>query len=77
VTEVGKQMGSRSLTLKQERAVGLAVEEGYFRFPRETSLKALSSELGISPSTLDEILRRAEGKIVADHVGKPRRASRH
>jgi len=76
VTEVGKQMGSRSLTLKQERAVGLAVENGYFRFPRETSLKALSAELGISPSTLDEVLRRAEGKIVADHVGKPRRASR-
>ncbi len=76
VTEVGKQMGSRSLTLKQERAVGLAVEQGYFRFPRETSLKALGQELGISPSTLDEVLRRAEGKIVADHVGKPRRASR-
>jgi predicted DNA binding protein len=76
VTEVGKQTGNRSLTYEQERAVGLAEEEGYFKFPRETSLKELSSTLGISPSTLDEVLRRAEGKIVADHVGKPRRAPR-
>jgi predicted DNA binding protein len=77
VTEVGKPTGNRSLTYEQERAIGLAEEEGYFRFPRSTSLKELSATLGISPSTLDEVLRRAEGKIVADHVGKPRRTPRH
>jgi len=77
VTDVGKQTGNRSLTFEQERAVGLAEEAGYFRFPREASLKELSKTLGISPSTLDEVLRRAEGKIIADHVGKPRRAPRH
>lgn len=76
VTDVGKQTGSRSLTYEQERAIGLAEEAGYYKFPRETSLKDISDTLGISPSTLDEVLRRAEGKIVADHVGKPRRAPR-
>ena len=76
VTEVGKLTGNHSLTYEQERAIGLAEEDGYFKFPRATSLKELSDKLGISPSTLDEVLRRAEGKIVADHVGKPRRAAR-
>jgi hypothetical protein len=76
VTEVGKQTRNRSLTFEQERAVGLAEESGYFRFPREASLKDLSKTMGISPSTLDEVLRRAESKIIADHVGKPRRALR-
>lgn len=76
VTEVGKQTRNRSLTFEQEKVVNLAEENGYFRFPREVSLKELSATLGISPSTLDEVLRRAEGKIIADHVGKPRRATR-
>ncbi len=73
VTEMGEPIENRVLTYDQERAIGLAEEKGYFRFPRETSLKELSKTLGISPSTLDEILRRAEGKIVANHVGNSRR----
>ncbi len=76
VTEVGKQTGNRPLTFEQEKAVSLAEENGYYRFPRDVSLKELSNNLGISPSTLDEVLRRAERKIIADHVGKPRRAPR-
>lgn len=76
VTEFGNTTNSGMLTFEQDRALGLAKEKGYFRFPHETSLKELSKMLGISPSTLDEILRRAEGKIVADYVGKPRREPR-
>lgn len=76
VTEYGNPTNNRVLTFEQNRAVGLAEEEGYFRFPRDTSLKELSRMLGISPSTLDEIIRRAEGKIVGDYTGKPRRAPR-
>ena len=75
VTESGPSKENRSLTFLQERVIELAQREGYFRFPRRTSLKKLSKKLKISPSTLDEILRRAEGKIVADYVGNPRAGS--
>ncbi len=59
------------LTLREERSIRLAQELGYFQFPRKTSLRKLSALLGISPSTLDEILRRAEHKIIKGHIRKP------
>ncbi|MGA2665416.1 MAG: helix-turn-helix domain-containing protein [Nitrososphaerales archaeon] len=77
LTEFGTPTNNGILTFEQESALRLAHANGYFVFPRRTSLKALSSVLGISPSTLDEILRRAEGKVVEEYVGKPReRAAR-
>ena len=59
------------LTLREEQSIRLAQELGYFHFPRNTSLRKLSAMLSISPSTLDEILRRAEGKVVKAHIRKP------
>jgi len=76
LADFGNPTNNRILTFEQENAVRLAHEKGYFSFPRQTSLKDLSAILGISPSTLDEILRRAEAKIVGDYIGKPQRRSR-
>ena len=69
--DVGDLRENGLLTSREEEAVRLAEEMGYFRFPRRTSLRELSKNLNISVSTLDEILRRAEGKIVKSHVRKP------
>ncbi|ALL00544.1 hypothetical protein Pyrde_0494 [Pyrodictium delaneyi] len=52
------------LTEKQELAIIYAYLMGYYSFPRRISLKGLASKLGLSVSTLAELLRRAEAKII-------------
>lgn len=71
VIEGGLVRRNGLLTFEQEKAVKLASDEGYFKFPRRIGLRKLSEILGMSPSTLDEVLRRAEGKIMKNHVGSP------
>lgn len=52
------------LTEKQELAIIYAYFMGYYSFPRRISLKQLAESLGLSVSTLAELLRRAESKII-------------
>ncbi len=52
------------ITPKQEELLLKAYAKGYYRFPRTVSLKDLAAEQGVSVSTLDESLRKAEAKIV-------------
>jgi predicted DNA binding protein len=77
IREVGDPKKNRLLTFEQEEVVRTAEERGYFEFPRRSSLKDLSDVLHASPSTLDEVLRRAESKIVANHVTKPSGTHNH
>ena len=77
IREVGDPKKSRLLTFEQEEVVRMAEEGGYFEFPRGMSLKDLSDVLNVSPSTLDEVLRRAESKIIANHVVKPNGTTNH
>lgn len=54
-----KRLSIRSkLTPKQRNTLKIALTQGYFDYPRKTSLKNLSKVLGLSPSTLNEIIRR-------------------
>jgi len=69
VKDIGGLESSNSLTLEQEQSLKTASERGYFKFPRKTSLRKLAEMQGISPSTLDEVLRRAEGKVIDTHMG--------
>lgn len=55
------------LTTRQEQIVKLALEMGYFEFPKKIRLEELSERLGISAGTLSEILRRAEKKILTHY----------
>ncbi|MDG7001310.1 MAG: helix-turn-helix domain-containing protein [Nitrososphaerota archaeon] len=71
IVDGGEVRRNGLLTFKQEKVVKLASDEGYFKFPRKIGLKKLSEMLAMSPSTLDEVLRRAESKIVKTHVGSP------
>ncbi len=57
----------RDLTLRQEEILKMAFELGYFDFPKKIKLDKLSMRLGISPSTLAEILHRAEKHIMIKH----------
>ncbi len=52
------------LSPKQKRAFELAVEHGYYRFPRRVGLEDLAKTMNVSISTLQEHLRKAEEKII-------------
>lgn len=70
VTAVEDLRGNNLLTFNQEEALRLAEEKGYFSLPRMVGIRELAAILGMAPSTLDEVLRRAEGKVVARYVSK-------
>ena len=52
------------ITPTQEAALIYAYRKGYYKFPRNVSLKKLAEELDVSVSSLAELLRKAEAKIV-------------
>ncbi len=56
-----------SLTSRQRDIVGVALEEGYFDYPRRITLRQLAKKAGVSASTLSEVLRRAEKKILSTY----------
>ena len=54
------------LTPQQREALVLALDAGYFATPRETSMAALSDELGISQQAFSERIRRGTEKVLAN-----------
>ena len=52
------------LTPSQERTLWIALKAGYFDYPRRISTEELSRILGISGSTLSEILRRGIRRLL-------------
>lgn len=53
-----------SLTSRQDQVISLAYKLGYFEFPKRIGLTQLAKKLGVSKSTLSEILRAGEAKIL-------------
>jgi predicted DNA binding protein len=51
------------LTARQTAVLRAAVESGYYDRPRSTTTAALADRFGLARSTLEEHLRRAEGKV--------------
>ena len=66
-----KNPASTSLTARQMQVVSTAVTRGYFEFPRRISHTGLSELVGVKPSTLSEILRSAERRILASALSVP------
>ncbi len=52
------------LTLRQEQITRMAFERGYFDFPRRIGLRELAKMFDISTSTLSEILRKGQRRIM-------------
>jgi predicted DNA binding protein len=69
VDEVSEVDHEEPLTGRQREILGTAVRMGYFDFPRGVSLTELSSVVGVKPSTLSEILRSGERKIMEAAAG--------
>ncbi|MBI2126943.1 MAG: helix-turn-helix domain-containing protein [Thaumarchaeota archaeon] len=56
-----------ALTERQEEILQIALEKGYFDYPKKIDIGKLANLLGISKPTLSEILRRGQKKILAEH----------
>ena len=52
------------LTERQEEILRTAYEMGYFEYPKKVNIKELSERLGMSISTLSEMLRKSERKVL-------------
>lgn len=61
-----------SLTERQDKITQVAFERGYFDYPKRISLRELARMFDVSPSTLSEILRKGQRKIVLDYFKKQR-----
>jgi predicted DNA binding protein len=55
------------LTERQERVLWLALKMGFFEYPRKLSMKELSRKIGVSMSTLSEIMRRGFRRLLESH----------
>ena len=58
------------LTTRQEQVLTIAFERGYFDFPKKLKLKELADDTGIRTSTLAEILRRVQKKILGEYLAR-------
>ncbi len=69
IAEIAKMTASRALTSKQERVLKTALELGYYDYPKRVTTDELSKTVGLAPSTVSEILRRAEKRIITGYFG--------
>ena len=49
-----------TLTEKEKGIISVAIEMGYFDFPRRITLQGLSEKVGVEPATLSKIFRSVE-----------------
>ncbi|MDK2876499.1 MAG: hypothetical protein PWQ22_909, partial [Archaeoglobaceae archaeon] len=52
------------ITFREEEVLRFALEKGYFDFPKKIRLEEIAEHFGIAGSTVSEILRRAQKKIL-------------
>jgi hypothetical protein len=55
------------LTTREEDVIKLALDDGYYDYPKRINLRELADKLDISFSTLNEILHRGERKILREY----------
>jgi predicted DNA binding protein len=56
------------LTDRQEEIIQAAFASGYFDFPRKIGSLKLAKQLGVSVSTLSEVMRAAQRRIFAEYL---------
>jgi predicted DNA binding protein len=67
VVKIFKIKDEEELTARQENILQIALEKGYFEFPKKITLRQLAKVLDISPATLTEILRRGQKRVLQEH----------
>ncbi len=66
-----EQVDLSSLTEKQRQAAHMAIERGYYKRPRETSLQEMAGDLDISQQALSQRLGAVEEKLIGQLFGCP------
>ncbi len=61
-----------NITDRQFAALQLALESGYYKQPRKTSLRDLADQRAVARSTYEEHLRKAENKLLTNAGQFPR-----
>ncbi len=75
VVSIRSAKAAGMLTGRQEEVMSLAYRLGYFEFPKRINLTELADRLGVAKSTLSEILRTGEAKVLHSYFhGLMRRA---
>jgi predicted DNA binding protein len=72
LVKITKIDDKETLTDRQDKITHVAFERGYFDYPKRISLRELARMFEVSPSTLSEILRKGQRKIVLDYFKKQR-----
>jgi len=54
------------LTSKQKKALEIAISHGYYSYPKKIKMEELAKKMGISYSTYQAHLKKAEGKILPE-----------
>jgi predicted DNA binding protein len=58
------------LTGRQEQLLAIAWERGYFDFPKKVGLEELAALADVKTSTLAEILRRGQKKVLGEYLAR-------
>ena len=72
LVKLAKIDDKETLTERQDKITQVAFDRGYFDYPKRISLRELARMFDVSPSTLSEILRKGQRKIVMDYFKKQR-----
>lgn len=67
IERVTPYAGKGILTERQEEVVRVALNSGFFDFPRKIGSLELARKLGISVSTLSEVLRATQRRIFSEY----------
>ena len=70
IGELSDPKGREQLTPRQRQVFSKAISLGFFEFPRRISLTELSVKVGVKPSTLSQLLRAAERKVIGSYAGE-------
>jgi len=68
----GGGQSSPTLTARQQELFELAVREGYYEVPRETTHRELAAKLDLAAGTVSEHLQRIESKLAASYTAAMR-----
>jgi len=72
VVRISELRDQEELTTRQEQILQIALEKGYFEFPKKITLRQLARLLDVSPATMTEILRRGQKWVLLEHFkGRP------
>ena len=75
IHSLSKEGGSRLLTVRQREVFDLAVRHVYYDTPRRITLTNLASKVGVSKSTLCEMIQLIEHRIIEEFSESVRRKS--